>query len=471
MKNYINDIVSQLPKIIINKGVKIMKAVKYTISIILIAAIISSVFSYSAYAVDRANSTVAKSSYKKSSKIETIKVTCKKVKSDIKNSSIIGYAMGEYCYYMYFYKTNKKYILTYTSNGTKYTDVDITEIIKEKIGSDVQNIYLFDITCIDENFYITGTYYDGVNNCNFYLKTSDGKDFTYSNLVYSDEASLSHIYKVGKTFIYTVDKGSNMGGDADGKASYYISEDLKNWDMIKTPSNKNCSVLGQKWKLEAIAKDGMIISECDDDDYPIQLYYTKDFKTYEKIENGVSYDDIYAGVIALYNGPLCRLEYTWDDNDDYSNGFKILTSTNYTNWNTLFKYKESDYSSSLYYYFWIHYNNNFVIFTEREKDSSLFIYSNKNKAFTEYSTAIKASKLGIGVYDTEDKDGFNYSLYDNKYILVTNDFYKTTYKIKVPVDHIQTIAMSKNNLIINSDYNYYISIKSIKTAVAASKKK
>jgi hypothetical protein len=363
-------------------------------------------------------------------------------------------------------------VLSVTSTGKSYTDVDIEAVVKEKCDSDVSDAYFFDVTCLNDKFYITGTCYSKDYECqNFYLETSDGKKFNYNELVTSsgDSYNLGCLYQVGKTYIYTVAEDTTMGGGTDGKASYYISKDLKSWSTVKTPANKSCFVEGKKWGLDAVTKDGMIICSFDKSGNVNQLYYTKDFKTYKKITKGISFEDMDSRVTALWNGPMIRVERSWDSKGNFT-GFKMLKSSNYTAWNTWFEYNDSDYSSSMVYYRWKAINDDFVIITEREKDISLFDYSVKSKSFTEFTTSIKGSLLGVSVYDEEDADKFVYSIYDNKYVLVTNDNFRTSYVFKTPLSEIQSLSMIGDTLMILGESNYYVSIKSIKSVVKADKK-
>lgn len=399
-----------------------------------------------------------------------ITVTSKEITTKNTYLNVLGIAHNEK-YDMILRDTLKSgCVLTYTTSGKKFYDVDIAAILKDKCGPHIDNITFLDITCMEDKFYITGLYYDGLTYKNFYLVTADGKSFEYGDLFHSDIEfiTLGYLYKVGEKYLYTVAEGADMGADDESRASYYISKDLKEWDLVKTPVNEK-SPMDYAWQLVTVADDGMII--CANNSYyePYQLYYTKDLKTFKKIESGIGYEDSSSRIVALADNSLLRVERSWDDYFDFA-GFKILKSNNYTKWNSFFEYNNNEYPTSMNYYRWNSWLDNFIVFTERQKDNSLFIYSSKTKTFNEYSTDIKASLFKGGVYDPEDKDKYNYTIYDEKYILVSNDCYKTSYKILSPVDEIQALTIHGDTLTILGDKNYYVSIKEIKSAIKATHK-
>ena len=415
----------------------------------------------------------------KKSTLKSIKVSSKKVKSDTVYNNIMYHSSNDK-YYMAIRETESgDIVLSYTTSGTKYTDIDLVDLVKEKFGKDISDISFYDLTCLDDIFYITGKYSsEDYEYKNFYITTSDGKKITGDDNLLNTIGGgfeLGYLYKVGKTFIYTVDEGQVMGGGLTYQAAVYTSKDLKTWKEVLTPENNKGSALGQMWTLECITEKGMIITANKDvileDDYywyPEQLYYTTDFKTFKKIESGISYNDMGANVYSAFNNTtLYRMEKSWDKDDNFT-GLKLLTSTNFIKWKTILNYKESEYSSPTKRFYRNSTDNKLFFAVEREKDNSLFIYSSKTKSFIEYSTSLKASLFGNGVKDKNDK--YSYTIYNDKYILVSSDSYKTSYKFKAPIGDIRGLGILDGNLIILGENNYYIPIKSINSAIAASKK-
>lgn len=409
----------------------------------------------------------------KKATVKTIKVDSNKAKSSTTYADYLRYASSR-SYNMTLRNTTEgDTVLSYTTDGKEYTDVDMVELVKEKFGSDKSDISFYNINCLDDLFIITGHIERNADEkSNFYLATKDGKDFTFGALECSIGGGfdIGYIYKVGSTYIYTVAEGEDMGGGLNQKAGYYTSKDLNNWDFVNTPKNGKCSALGHMWKLETVTDSGMIIAANKDNGVgwkPYQLYYTKDFKTYHKIKNGISYADAGAGVEAIFEDKtFLRTERTWDKKGNFT-GINFLTSTNYTKWNSVLNYKENKYSSPTNRFYWQSTDRNWMVAVERKKNNSLFIYSNKNKAFTEYSTSLKASLFGPAVY--EDNNNYTYTIYDSKYVLVSHDGYKTFYKIKTPLSNIQSIYVNDSVLSIQGKSNYYMTTKDIKAAIKNSK--
>lgn len=410
----------------------------------------------------------------KKTTVKTIKVSGKKIKSSTTYKNIVAIASSDNYDMSLRYTNNGDLVLSYSKTGTKYTDIDIVKLAGEKLELPACEMTIYDVTYLDNKFYITGTYYiDDVPN-NFYLATTDGVKFTFGKInVEKDE--FGYLYKVGSTFIYTVPVGADMNGDiSTGVAVYYTSKDLKTWTEVSTPTLPK-----HLWRLESVTETGMIVSADEDisidkdtsvSDYyewkTAQLYYTTDFNTFKKVDEGINYDVLsYFSAIPVFKAGM-RVEWNWDSLNDLN--LHLLSSDNYTKWNTIFDYNSSNYSSDTVDFHWMATRDDLNVFVEREKDNSLFIYSDKTKKFTEYSTTLKASLIGRGAYS--DNDEYTYEVYNKNYILVSKDNFKTTYKFKAPISNIQGINTVGNVLVIQGTSNYYIPVKNIKKAIAASNK-
>lgn len=432
-----------------------MKLIKKFIAIMLIAAILLPLSNFTAYGV---SSPATPSS--DSTKLIPINIPMSMVKTNYKYSDILANAHGNN-YEMILRETDTgDYVLSYIDNNMQYKDVNITPIIKKNADSKVFDIILYDVTYLDDKFYITGAYSGSDENYthNFYLSTTDGNHFVYKKMIYNADANLGYLYKVGDTYIYTIFEGAVMSFN-DGPASYYISKSLKNWKKVKTPSVKGQSILDTSWALETVTKDGIIVSVytyTPQNEYYKQMYYTKDFKTYQKIGTKSYSRKSIANIRCMENGSLVYTTLNLNADEYYSSN-KFMISTDYTTWNTIFVFtapRDNPWSNHR----WQYWNGNFAIFTDSTVDSHLYFYSNESESFTEYDTPLNATLIGTTFYDNEKKPNYSFTIYNNKYIVITNDNFNTCYMVEIPVNEIQFISFTNDSLIIMNDDNNYISM-------------
>lgn len=398
----------------------------------------------------------------KSAKTSAIEVKSTKAESSVTYNGFVGRAFTDD--YMMALRVNSKeeYILQITSDGKNYKDINIMPVIKKELGTESDEIRFYDVGAFKDTktFYITGNIDQSEN---FLITTKDGNDFTFSSLECSVGAGfeLGYIYKVGSNYIYTVAKGEPMGGGLKQEASYWISKDLKKWEMRTTPSNKKGVAMGSMWRLESVTDKGMVISALDENLNAYQLYYTTDLKTFKKAATLKSSGN--EGVQSVFGTSLIQRELVWKN--DKLQGIQYVMSSDYKAWKTVLNYKEASYSSGTVYTSEICSDDNLLILIERKKDSSLFDYSKKNKKFTEYKTSIKASLVSSVFHD----NGYSYMLYGENYILVSKDNFVTSYKFKTPLASIDKITSFKGQLIIQGKDTYYVNISDIAKVMKAKK--
>jgi len=404
----------------------------------------------------------------KKTTIKSIEVKSTKAKSDTTYNNVIGRAETDK--FIMILRENKKgkTVLQFSEDGKVYKDIDIISIIKNKFKTDSDEIIFHDFGSFDNKIvYITGRIEDGFDYYNFLLTTKDGSKWTSSKLecTYGSGFEVGYIYKLGSTYVYTVREGEPMGGGLDSRAPYWISKDLKEWEMMTTPKNDRGIALGVMWSLVGVGDKAMVIAALDEDFNPYQLYYTTDLKTFNKITKGINNDDSGAKTYFILNGKaLLRREVIFKG--DKLHSIQFLMSTNCKTWKKVIDYKQSNYKSVTTRTGHSSTDKDLIILFEREKDNSLFSYSSKNNSFTEYSTPIKVSLMGSGVYS----DKYSYMVYDSKYILVSNDNFVTAYKIKTPLKNIDKLTVWNNILMIHGENNYYIKESDIEKAIKALKK-
>ena len=396
----------------------------------------------------------------KKTTIKTMDVKSTKAKSKTTYSDLLDRAVTDK--YIMALRTNSKgkIVLQTTTDGKDYKDIDIISIVKKEMGTKSDDIKFYEIGAFEDTntFYITGNIDQSEN---FLITTKDGSKFTFSSLecTIGGGFDVGYIYKVGSNYLYTVAKGDSMGGGLTQEAPYWISKDLKKWELMNTPVNKKGVALGNMWRLEGVTNKGIVISALDENYEPYQMYYSTDLKTFKKVTSGLNYKAQATWIGTLWEESLIRREVVFKNDEIQS--IQFVTTQDYKTWKTVFNYKQANYSSYTQGATYYGTDKKLFLIMEREKDNSLFDYSSKSKKFVEYSTPIKASLISGKVYD----DKYQYMVYDKKYILVSDNNFVTAYKFKLPLSNIDSLATMKDKLIVQGKSNYYISISDIGKAI------
>jgi len=369
-----------------------------------------------------------------------------------------------------------KIVMTYTKNGKKYSGYNVEDALRKKLSGitskDVLKIQ--GITRLNNQYMMYGYYgaagsATSANQTAFVAVTKNFKTYTVQKLPTFVETPVGGVATtkffspdvdyVNGTYIY---HSYTLPNDTavSNQGYYYTSKDLKTWTKRTTP------VSAQKgsWGMECTTDKGAVfVSRVAKSEVytsltvPGKYYFTSDFKKYSDYgapssPAGTNYASGYSYLDTTQNKFMkTAVNYNYASGKYQFKGLFVQKSTakNYKKFSTVFKYTKSDYKS---YTSFSKTTKEFSYgITKKNGKSSIFCTKN-GKTFKEYTTSLNLSKISsrIGV------NGYIVAVYNGNTLLLSNDCFKTIYKLKMPVKNIQSVQFVKNRIVVNAPSgNYY----------------
>ncbi|MCD8125828.1 MAG: hypothetical protein LUE23_12535 [Lachnospiraceae bacterium] len=434
-------------------------------------------------------------------KVVTKKVSSskfKKVSSSVKQTVIATAATSTYSAQLA--GTEDEYgsvtpqTLLVTKNGKSYTKVKLESVVREKLGlSDSQYVFFYNLSCIDNAFYVTGAVFDneaGVGSGTaIYVKTKNGSTVSVKKTSMDLNGSsylLSLNWSLYSARGYYVAANDYMV--AGYNAWYYISEDLKTWTKKKLTATltKSSEFQENVWQVAAVSDKGLVLREAteymwaSDEEGEVntsQYLYTTNFKTYKEVST--------LNKVLTYSGTWLSGKVTTADivtqqstgrsfatayvsnltsSGSTSKSLKLLRSTGLNKYTTALTF-----SSKWNYFSWYETNSSSgkysacTMYISTSSKNYVYISSSFSGTFKKYTTSLKAKYITAGVQD----DDWTYQIYNGKYILMTKNYGKTVYKINTGKTGISGLFIAGNNLVLEIDggYDYYIPLSTLAKAV------
>ncbi|MDD6208250.1 MAG: hypothetical protein PUB10_07010 [Clostridiales bacterium] len=208
--------------------------------------------------------------------------------------------------YLYTKDGKVKVMLSYTKDGVKFANKDLTPYIKKLSGNKGHGVAQEDkvdvgsICELDGTFYILGTYKsslsaEGKKGHQLYiLATKDGvhiKSYVTKNI--TDFSNQAKLYKMGSTFVLF----TNTNGKESGY-KIYLSKNLKSWTAYTKPEK---GAILNDFSLAVSGDEAVVKCYTYDAKYKqhYAYYKTTDFKTYVPVSFQSGTNDNYAKVYAL----------------------------------------------------------------------------------------------------------------------------------------------------------------------------
>lgn len=285
-------------------------------------------------------------------------VTYSKTKNSYEIQRTVDHTSTEKLSAMLKLTIDNQYILSYSTTGKSFTDVNISDIAREQIAIDTAAIMqLYDIKVYDQMCIITGYYQKDVSDVKsfFCLNTTDFKSYSLSKLENLPMAKYSpEVFKIGKKYVwfssyncsifrafpkenpmdllkkYAREKVTETKKQTITeyyvKGEYYVSKDLSSWSKKYTPeilvlkltSNKNTTnetaniepnsyeiymeSSGDRLAITQTTEDQKSKETLEDNIVETSIYTTNDFKKYKEIDlKSLAYDAKSSKVDYLYH--------------------------------------------------------------------------------------------------------------------------------------------------------------------------
>ena len=378
--------------------------------------------------------------------------------------------------YLYTKDGKVKVLLSYTKDGIKFANKDLTPYIKKLSGNTGHGVAQEDkvdvgsICELDGTFYILGTYKSklssqGKKGHQFYiLATKDGvhiKSYVTKNI--TDFSNQAKLYKMGSYFVLF----TNTNGKESGQ-KIYLSKNLKSWTAYTKPEK---GAILDDFSLAVSGDEAVVKCYTYDEKYKqhYTYYKTKDFKKYVPITFQSGTNDNYAKVYGLEDekGFLFCTEAGIKDSKKqritmYGMAAGLGVSEGKASVNKLYSYtsQKTDWWGSFA-------GKNYFILNAA---GNAYLSSDKGKSYMKYSTNLDFNQLKTS--DDCSSGTLSVCTYGStkNLLLLSTDNFKHYYKVKGPSSYMYLVSYHKktNKILIGAtDYRgaykmYSISASTLK---------
>lgn len=379
--------------------------------------------------------------------------------------------------YLYSKDGKVKVMLSYTKDGVKFANKDLTPYIKKLSGNTGHGVAQEDkvdvgsICELDGTFYILGTYKSKLSSQGkkghqlYILATKDGvhvKSYVAKNI--TDFSNQAKLYKMGGYFVLF----TNTNGKESGQ-KIYLSKNLKTWTAYTKPEK---DALLDGYGLAVSGEEAVVKCYTYDDEYRQHFCYykTKDFKNYEPISFQSGTNDNYAKIYGLEEdkGFLFCTESGIKDSTKqkitmYGMNPGSVASGEGISVNKLYSYtsKKTDWWGSFA-------GNNYFILNAA---GNAYLSSDKGESYTKYSTNLDFNQLKTS--DDCSSGTLSVCTYGNSknQLLLSTDNFRHYYKVKGPASYMYLVSYhEKTNKILIGATDYRGAYKMYSISASALKK-